>query len=134
MEDTVEKAVAEHFVGRVEDLPLNEIHPVVVEGRSIGVIRTVGRVYAIGNRCPHQGAPMCAGRVGGTMAPSEPDEYVYAHDGLIVQCPWHAYEFHIDSGRSVAAATRGRVATYRVTVRDGDVFCTLTAPGSGGTP
>jgi nitrite reductase (NADH) small subunit len=122
----------EYFVALLEDLPLHRIHRVQIGGRDVGIIRTADGVHAIGNRCPHQGAPMCLGHVTGTMVSSEADEYVYGHDGLVVQCPWHAYEFHIDTGRSVGGVVRGRVPVFTATVRDGRVYCSLTRPNPGG--
>jgi nitrite reductase/ring-hydroxylating ferredoxin subunit len=119
------KAPIEHYVGRLEDLPTRAIHRVEIEGRQVGIIRTAVGVHAIGNRCPHQGGPMCFGHVTGTMLPSDPDEYVYGEDGLVVHCPWHAYEFRVDTGESVGSVVKGRVPVFTTVVRDGDVFCTL---------
>ncbi|QYB07154.1 Rieske 2Fe-2S domain-containing protein [Rhodococcus sp. USK10] len=124
---------AEHLVGRLEEIPMHTIHSVRIDGRDVGIIRTPDKVYAIGNRCPHQGGPMCLGKMTGTMVPSDPDQYVYDHDGLVVQCPWHAYEFHVDTGESVAGALRGRVPVFEATIRDGNVFCSLNRPQTGGT-
>jgi nitrite reductase (NADH) small subunit len=125
----------EHYIGRLEDLPLHKVHRVEIEGRDIGIIRTTNSVHAIGNQCPHQGGPMCFGHVTGTMLPSEPDEYVYGHDGLVVRCPWHAYEFDIETGKSVSGVVPGRVPVFETAVRDGDVYCTLRRVGlKGRTP
>ncbi len=121
----------EYVVARLDDLELHRIHRVEIEGREIGLVRTRNGVHAIGNRCPHQGAPICKGRVTGTMVASDADEYVYDHDGLVVQCPWHAYEFHIDTGRSVGGVVRGRVPVFAVSVRDGLVYCSLTRRPGG---
>jgi nitrite reductase/ring-hydroxylating ferredoxin subunit len=117
--------VAEHFVGRLEDLPLQAIHRVEIDGRMIGIIRTADGVHAIGNRCPHQGAPMCYGLIGGTMLPSEPNEYIYGRNGSVLRCPWHAYEFDVKTGESIGGAIKGRVPVFEAWVRDGDVFCRL---------
>jgi len=121
-------AVAEHRVGALEEFPIGEVKLVEVEGREVGILRTRDRVFAIGNRCPHQGAPLCAGRVTGTMLASAPNEYVYGEDGLVIRCPWHGFEFHVATGESVGGAVRGRVPTYQVEVRDGDVICSLRRP------
>lgn len=118
----------EYHVGRLEDLPYRKIHAVEIGGRTVGIVRNDQGVFAIGNRCPHQGGPMCSGVVTGTMEPSEPDRYVYGHDGMVVQCPWHAYEFHLDTGESVGGVLRGRAAVYRTDIRDGEVYCTLVRP------
>jgi len=60
---------------------------VTVGGRSIGVFNIRGQFYALRNRCPHQGAPLCLGRVKGTTLSSKPYEYVYGRDEEIIQCP-----------------------------------------------
>ncbi len=121
-------ATKEHRIGLVEDFPLGEITLVEVGGREVGILRTAGDVFAIGNRCPHQGAPLCAGRVTGTMLASDPNEYVYGEDGLVIRCPWHGFEFYVPTGESVGGAVRGRVPTYHVEVRDGVVYCELRRP------
>jgi nitrite reductase/ring-hydroxylating ferredoxin subunit len=106
----------EHYIGRLEDLPLHKVHRVEIEGRDIGIIRTTNSVHAIGNQCPHQGGPMCFGHVTGTMLPSEPDEYVYGHDGLVVRCPWHAYEFPASS-RDESPCSKPRFGMVTCTAR-----------------
>lgn len=68
---------------------------------------------------------MCHGLVGGTMLPSEPDEYVYGREGMVIRCPWHAYEFDLETGESVGGAVPGRVAVFETVIRNGDVFCSL---------
>ncbi len=114
-----------HAIGPVEDFPLDEIQLVQIEGREVGIVRTEAGFFAIGNHCPHQGGPLCLGRVTGTMLPSRPNEYVYGEEGLVVRCPSHGYEFHLRTGESVGGAVRGRAAVYPVEVRAGIVHCAL---------
>jgi nitrite reductase/ring-hydroxylating ferredoxin subunit len=57
------------------------------------------------------------------MLPSGRDEYIYGYDGLVVQCPWHAYEFYVQSGESVGGVVPGRLPVYQTEIRDGDVYC-----------
>ena len=123
---------SEHFVARLEDLPLNAVHRLEIEGRLIGIIRTEEAVHAIGNACPHQGGPMCFGHVTGTMLASAPDEYVYGRHGLVVRCPWHAYEFDLETGTSVGGVVSGRIPVFETVVRDGDVYCILRRVGLKG--
>ena len=80
-----------------------------------------GRLYAVRNVCPHQGAPLCRGTVSGTMLPSAPQEYVYGMEDRILRCPWHGWEFHLDTGESLTNAKR-RVRTYPVTIDGDSVF------------
>jgi nitrite reductase (NADH) small subunit len=76
---------------------------------------------------PHQGAPLCAGKVTGTMLPGAPDQLEWAMDGQVVRCPWHGWEFDLDSGRALFAISKDRAATYPVQVSDGRVAVLLTA-------
>lgn len=105
-----------HVVGRVSDVPLGARKIVEVDGRSIGVCNVKGRYYALRNRCPHQGAPLCMGAIKGTALPSKPGEYNWGRDGEIMRCPWHGWEFDITTGRSIFNPHKTRVKTYEVTV------------------
>jgi nitrite reductase/ring-hydroxylating ferredoxin subunit len=119
----VDSGVTEVCLGPLKDLPLGVIRTVEIAGLRIGVVRAASGVYAFGDRCPHQGGPICAGRIAGTMLPSGRDEYIYGYDGLVVQCPWHAYEFYVQSGESVGGVVPGRLPVYETEIRDGDVYC-----------
>jgi nitrite reductase (NADH) small subunit len=110
-------------VGPLERFALDAITPIELDGRTIAVIRTASGVFAIGSRCPHQGAPLCAGRVTGTMLASERNRYVYGEDALVVRCPWHGFEFDVRSGLSFGAVIPRRVPVFGVEVRDGVVYC-----------
>jgi nitrite reductase (NADH) small subunit len=112
-------------VAVLDELTLDEIRLVEVNGREIGIVRTTEGVFALGNRCPHQGAPICLGRVTGTMVASDPNEYVYGEEEIVVRCPWHGYEFSLRTGKSYGGVIKGRVPVYRVEVRDGVVHCSL---------
>lgn len=105
-----------HIVGKVRDFPLGEAKILDVAGRSIGVFHIKGAFYALRNRCPHQGAELCKGRITGTTLPSDPGEYLWGRDGEILRCPWHGWEFDIKTGRSVFDPFTCRVRAYEVTV------------------
>jgi nitrite reductase/ring-hydroxylating ferredoxin subunit len=105
-----------HPVARASEIPPGERRIVEVEGRSIGVFNVAGRFYALRNTCPHQGAPLCQGSLGGTAAPSRPGEYVWERESEILTCPWHGWEFDVTTGRSVFNPHRMRVGSYEVTV------------------
>ncbi len=104
------------IVGRLSEFAPGARKIVTVGGRSIGVFNIRGQFYALRNRCPHQGAPLCLGRVKGTTISSKPYEYVYGRDQEIIQCPWHGWEFEIATGRTCFNPHRMRVKTYDITV------------------
>ncbi len=58
----------------IEDLPPGK-HEAGAAGKfGVGVYNIDGALYAIANYCSHEGAPLCAGYVGGTteFAPDAP--------------------------------------------------------------
>jgi nitrite reductase (NADH) small subunit len=105
-----------YVVGKVSEIAPGERKLVDVGGRSIGVFNVEGRFYALRNACPHQGAPLCLGSIKGTAEPSEPGEYVWGREGMILRCPWHGWEFDLTTGRSVFNPHRTRVRSYPVAV------------------
>jgi nitrite reductase (NADH) small subunit len=108
-------------VGAQDEFALDEWKIVNIRGRSIGIVRTVAGFFAIRNRCPHQGAPLCAGVVTGTMLPSAPDQLSWGMEGEVVRCPWHGWEFDMRTGRSLFGVSRDRAAVYGLRVQDGRV-------------
>jgi nitrite reductase/ring-hydroxylating ferredoxin subunit len=91
--------------------------------RSVLLCRGVdGAYYAVGNSCPHQGASLCEGTLGGTALADGIGRYEYGLDGLVVRCPWHGWEFDVRTGYAVAADSSTRVASYEVTVVGADVY------------
>jgi 3-phenylpropionate/trans-cinnamate dioxygenase ferredoxin subunit len=110
--------MSRHAVCRIEELPPGSSKVFVLDRESIGVFNVEGTLYAVRNTCPHQGAPLCHGTVGGTFLPSNPHEYVYGLEGRVLRCPWHAWEFDLRTGRAIFAPDRVRIKVYPVTVED----------------
>src|SRR5690606_21954687 len=77
------------------EVPPNQRKIVEVAGRSIGIFNINGEYYALRNSCPHQGGPLCTGRVSGFLFSHVPGEYTYTRRGEILRCPWHGWEFDI---------------------------------------
>jgi nitrite reductase/ring-hydroxylating ferredoxin subunit len=98
----------------------------------IGLYRVSGRLYALANRCPHRGAPLCSGMVATPLETAE-GEVVLAASASIVRCPWHKWEFDIASGRSLVDE-RLRVRRYAVRVEEEQVVVTLDHPERDGPP
>lgn len=108
-------------MGAVDDIRREGCRMVNVGGRTVGVISVGEDFFAISDRCPHMGASMCTGSVNGTLLPSAPHEHVYGLDQRVIRCPWHGWEFDLESGRSLLEPRRFGLKTYRVTQDDGDV-------------
>lgn len=118
--------MTEHAVCDAEDLPPGS-HRLVTIGRlEFGVYNVDGEFMAVRNLCPHAGAPLCEGVVTGTTVSDGPQERHWAHEGKILKCPWHGWEFLLPAGETVAEPTR-KVITYPAHVRDGKVIVSMEA-------
>ena len=112
----------EHPVGAVEDLRREGCRIVEIDGRRIGVISADDAFFAVHDRCPHQPADICQGTVSGTFLPSAPHELVYGKPQCVIRCPWHGWEFDLETGRSLLEPDRFGLKVYPVTVDGGTVF------------
>jgi len=111
--------VADHVVARVDEIPPGERKIVEIAGRSIGVFNVDGEFFALRNRCPHQGGPLCEGFVIGALSSDGPGEYEHRPHDAHVRCPWHGWEFDLRTGASWFDPQRTRVARYDVRVQPG---------------
>jgi nitrite reductase (NADH) small subunit len=118
-------AVTTHVVCELAELPPGDRRIIEIDGRSIGVFNVSGTLYAIRNLCPHKGAPLCRGTIGGTMLPSDPQTYVYGLEDRLLRCPWHGWEFDLETGRPPLTSAEVRVRTYRVGVENDHVVIKL---------
>jgi nitrite reductase/ring-hydroxylating ferredoxin subunit/uncharacterized membrane protein len=74
-----------------------------VAGVGVVLYRSDGRVVAVGERCPHLGAPMDDG---------------WIDRGRIV-CPWHGSRFECESGEVLRGPATAALPNYPVRIRDG---------------
>ncbi|CAA9590076.1 MAG: hypothetical protein AVDCRST_MAG18-4871 [uncultured Thermomicrobiales bacterium] len=123
-------------MGRYIVAEAGEIRPgdrkiVEVAGRSLGVFNLGGEFFALRNRCPHQGGPLCEGKTFGLIEAPVPGEIRYSRPGEILTCAWHGWEFDIRTGRSWCAPDRLRVRRYEVSVEPGSQ---LAATGTDAPP
>ena len=114
--------MASHVVGTIAELEEHGRLIVEVEGRSIGIVRANGELFALRNSCAHQLGPLCEGGVfPAHKAPADATGVVREfldHEHPVICCPWHGWEFDVRTGVCLADTSR-RVATYPVSV-DGD--------------
>jgi len=110
-----------HVVAAVDEIPPGGRKIVEVAGRSIGLFNLGGEFFALRNRCPHQGAPLCLGPVAPLVTAPCPGSYV-AERAEVIRCPWHGWEFQLSDGRSWVDPEGTRVRAYPVEVRGGQVL------------
>ena len=118
--------MVEHLVGAEADIPERGGVLLTAGDVEVGVFKVGGRMVAWENRCAHQGGPVCTGEVLGRY-----EEVVAADGGSLFErfaedephlvCPWHGWEYHLETGRCHADRRFG-LKPYPVEVRDGQVY------------
>lgn len=103
MTDTANPVRRDVSIGRYEDLKSRERIVLDIDGVGVGVYFLDGQVRAWLNLCPHQGGPVCQGKImPRTVQKVGPDQKskglgFHETDRNIV-CPWHGFEFDILTG------------------------------------
>jgi nitrite reductase/ring-hydroxylating ferredoxin subunit len=83
--------------------------------RTIGIFRVKNRLYAYENSCPHQGGPVCQGTILPRVvekidAGGEARGFDFDSGEMRIVCPWHGFEFNIETGCHPANAASRLVA------------------------
>lgn len=114
-----EMADHEYAVAAADEIPPGTARRVEVEGRALAVVNLDGRFYALADACPHKearfsllGTEHVTG--GGTHGELDAEE-------CTIKCPYHYWEFDLESGDGVAPTNRKRVPTFETRVKDGEV-------------
>lgn len=81
------------------------------EGKQVLLVAAEGRVFAIANRCPHEGYPLSEGTLG---------------PGCVLTCNWHNWKFDLASGAALVG--RDPVRIYATEIRNGEIFVDLSDP------
>lgn len=106
-------------IARLDEFPAGDRRIVTVGNRSIGVFRVGDRFHALRNRCPHQGGPLCVGHVFRRAVSDQPGEVRYLDEAPMIACPWHGWEYDMETGQSYVGPGESRVKAYEVSVERG---------------
>jgi len=102
------------------DFPPDEVKLVDVGGKSVGVVVSGERIYAFRTRCPHQQGPLEFGRVYPRLVSPEVGA-LELESPPVISCPWHYWEFDMETGRALCDATL-RIAVYAACEENGRVL------------
>lgn len=106
--DEPESGVAvEVPVCRADQLSPGQVRHVKVGKRDIALVRVGDEFFALSNICRHAFAPLSDGFV----------------EGYVLTCPWHGWRYDVRDGST--DHPDADVATFAVTVRDGEVLVRL---------
>jgi nitrite reductase/ring-hydroxylating ferredoxin subunit len=113
----------EILVGGASELVEGKFKIVKQGARNIGVTRLRdGTIKAVRNWCPHKGAAICKGIIGGTWPPSAPGDLAYDREGEILICPWHGFEYDLKTGDELYRKVPTRLRFYEVIERNQKVY------------
>ncbi|MEW1823116.1 Rieske (2Fe-2S) protein [Arthrobacter sp. NPDC080031] len=110
------------LVAKVEEFPPGAMRLVKVGKQGVGVYNVEGRYHALSNYCPHRGAPLCLGEVEGSVK-TNGDQYQleWERDGEFLRCPWHGWEFDIETGQA-RARTEFKARRWNIFVEDDSIY------------
>ena len=103
-------------LGRIAELEEGVIGVVQAGAREIAYVRWGDRVFAFRNICPHQSARLSLGEVTPRILSEGVGRVAVSEGPPVVRCPWHTWEFDLESGRCVLAGDAYRFAVYPVEV------------------
>ena len=114
--------MTKHVVATVGEIAPNSCKIVAVQGREIGVFFVEGEYFALFNRCPHEGAALCRGRLFAAMESDRPGEYRLGAGMMMLRCPWHGWEYDIRTGQSWCEPKSVKARTYDVSIEPGETL------------
>jgi nitrite reductase/ring-hydroxylating ferredoxin subunit len=106
-------------VASAADIPPGGRKLVSVRGRDVAVFNVAGELFALLDRCPHQGGSLCRGKLVGLVESDEPGQYRYHRRGEIIRCPWHGWEFDLRTGKSWCDPKRTWVKSFPARAESG---------------
>ncbi len=121
--------MAELFVGNAVEFTDGTCRVIAGEGCEIGVCRIGENFFAYKNHCPHQGGPVCQGKIIHKVEEKLADDKTslglrYSNDRIHIVCHWHGYEFDMQTGIH-SGNTNVRLKGFKVEVRSGKVYVQL---------
>lgn len=122
-------AKSDHRVARGKDLAEGERCVVEVNGIEVGVFRVNGKIVAYENVCMHKGGPVCQGKILPRVEEvldenQEQHGYRFSETHRHIICPWHGYEYDLETGRHPGHAGL-RLRSVPAFERNGDVYVSV---------
>lgn len=94
-----------------EEIPLGKARSMMVKGKKICVSRTSEGIFAVDDRCPHNGASLSQG---------------YCNEKNEIICPMHRYPFDLKSGKATSGLAMN-LNTYPIEISDDGYYVLMKA-------
>jgi nitrite reductase/ring-hydroxylating ferredoxin subunit len=99
-----------HLVATTSEVLVDEPKAVKIGEHNVAIYNVDGAYYATDDICTHEYASLCEGFI----------------DGDIVECPLHAGQFHIPTGKAMSPPVTEDLRTFKVKVEGNDIFVEVT--------
>jgi nitrite reductase/ring-hydroxylating ferredoxin subunit len=90
-------------------LAIGELRSFKLRGHEVLAANVEGKIYCLGGRCTHAGAPLAEGSL----------------NGEVLTCPWHYSQFDITSGIVIRGPANKPLKTYKISERENLIFIDL---------
>jgi len=104
-----EKTENWQVIGTINDFSATDRFVKKIGERQIAVFKTKTGIFAINNRCPHEGFPLLEGTL---------------QDKCVIACNWHGWTFDLSTGKALQG--RDAVKTYPVKQQGKEILVDLT--------
>ena len=115
----------EVMVGELSEFAEGGYRVLRVDTFEFGIFRQGDRLVAYENRCPHDGGPVCQGkvipRVEEELAPDQSSRGLRFSQKRNIVCPWHGWEYDPKTGQ-LEDDPKTKLAVYPIKVENGDVL------------
>ena len=98
--------VFESAESAVQQISMNAVQTIAIAGKKLCIAHTQDGFFAVGDKCPHNGASLGNG---------------YCTQENSIVCPVHRYHFDLRTGRA-KSGLGDAVATYPVEIREDGVY------------
>jgi naphthalene 1,2-dioxygenase system ferredoxin subunit len=95
----------------VDDVPVDDVVGVMVDGRDIALYSVEGEIFATDNLCTHGRARLC-------------DGFLLGHE---IECPLHQGRFDVRDGRPTCEPVTQALRAYPVRIEGGRVLLRLAS-------
>ena len=121
--------VKEVVIGKVSSFPDPGRKVVELDGTEVGVFCVNGKFTAFENVCPHMGGPVCQGKINRRVLEVIAEDktslgLAFSKEQTSGACPWHGYEFDIQTGRH-QGNPHVSLRPVKIQIVDGDVVVTV---------
>ncbi|MGI9048194.1 MAG: Rieske (2Fe-2S) protein [Rubrobacteraceae bacterium] len=115
-----------HVICKRDELKPGTVRPAKVGGRRLAIACVEEGTYrAFSDTCPHEMASLARGTVEKMWLSNGTGQLHRAEERCVIVCPWHNFEFDLETGLSPCEPERLRIKTYPATLEGDEIVVRL---------